>query len=271
MTELVRFATPDAFLERISEACLGREAELNLMLGVAAGAEQAFACTLDEGDAITAAALRTPPHGFVLASWATGAAAAIARALREAGHEPDAPSVIGTAKDAEAFARAWTPEPKLEMAQRIYAVREVVAMNMPPKGELRVATQADLDTIAPWYVELMDEAENVTIDLETARSLVKRRIAKGTLFVWDVGAPVSLVGLARETFTGIAVNSVFTPPKLRRNGYATAAVEAISRRAIEGGRAFCCLYTDATNPTSNVIYQRVGYRFVCESALWSLG
>ena len=33
-----------------------------------------------------------------------------------------------------------------------------------------------------------------------------------------------------------------------------------------GGRRFCFLYTDLANPTSNAIYERIGYRRVAESA-----
>ena len=33
-----------------------------------------------------------------------------------------------------------------------------------------------------------------------------------------------------------------------------------------GGRRFCFLYTDLANPTSNAIYERIGYRRVAEAA-----
>ena len=39
----------------------------------------------------------------------------------------------------------------------------------------------------------------------------------------------------------------------------------LSRRLLAGGRRFCFLYTDLANPTSNAIYERIGYRRVCES------
>lgn len=270
MSGLVHYSSPDEFLDRIAEACLGREAELGLLLGLAAAAERAFACTLEEGDAITAALLRTAPFGFVVAAWATGSAGALARAVKDAGLELDAPSVVGTAVDAEEFAREWREAPRLIMSQSIYEVREVIPMNLPPEGELRPARQGDLDRVVSWSVEFADEAEGRELDAGAARAIARRRIASGELFVWDTGTPVAMVGLTRETFTGIALNSVYTPPELRRNGYATAAVAAVSRRALASGRSFCCLYTDAANPTSNVIYQRVGYRFLCESAIYEL-
>ena len=41
----------------------------------------------------------------------------------------------------------------------------------------------------------------------------------------------------------------------------------VSREMLAHGRRFCFLYTDMANPTSNAIYQRIGYRLVCGSAM----
>jgi predicted GNAT family acetyltransferase len=60
------------------------------------------------------------------------------------------------------------------------------------------------------------------------------------------------------------INLVYTPPDLRRRGYATAAVSALTRRLLDSGRRYCCLYTDLANPTSNSVYRRIGYRPVCD-------
>ncbi len=64
---------------------------------------------------------------------------------------------------------------------------------------------------------------------------------------------------------------MYTPPELRGRGYATALTAELSQRLLdgrlfEGGRRFCFLYTDLANPTSNAIYERIGYRRVAESA-----
>ena len=39
------------------------------------------------------------------------------------------------------------------------------------------------------------------------------------------------------------------------------------RAALER-RRFCFLFTDLANPTSNSIYQRIGYRAVTDITLW---
>jgi predicted GNAT family acetyltransferase len=58
---------------------------------------------------------------------------------------------------------------------------------------------------------------------------------------------------------------VYTPPHLRKQGYATSCVAALTQRMLDSGKRFCCLYTDLTNPTSNAIYQKIGYQPVCDS------
>jgi hypothetical protein len=60
---------------------------------------------------------------------------------------------------------------------------------------------------------------------------------------------------------------VYTPPELRGRGYATALTAELSQRLLDQGRRFCFLFTDLTNPTSNAIYERIGYVRVAESAM----
>ena len=57
------------------------------------------------------------------------------------------------------------------------------------------------------------------------------------------------------------ISGVWTPPELRGRGYATAVVAARSTARQDAGEA-CMLFTDLANPTSNAIYQAIGYRRV---------
>ncbi len=75
---------------------------------------------------------------------------------------------------------------------------------------------------------------------------------------------------AGRTPNGLRINYVYTPPELRGRGYATACVAALSRALLEAGNRYCCLYTDLANPTSNAIYRRIGYRPVCDAAMYAL-
>jgi predicted GNAT family acetyltransferase len=56
------------------------------------------------------------------------------------------------------------------------------------------------------------------------------------------------------------IGYVYSPPEWRGRGYATACVARVSQRVLDSGLQFCFLYTDLSNPTSNSIYRRLGYR-----------
>jgi predicted GNAT family acetyltransferase len=56
------------------------------------------------------------------------------------------------------------------------------------------------------------------------------------------------------------VGPVYTPPACRGRGYASAAVASLSQRLLDDGASRCMLFTDLSNPTSNKIYDALGYR-----------
>ncbi len=64
----------------------------------------------------------------------------------------------------------------------------------------------------------------------------------------------------RRTTTGATISGVYTPPDRRGHGYASAVVAGVSQHLLDSGFAFCTLFTDLANPTSNHIYQALGYQ-----------
>lgn len=63
---------------------------------------------------------------------------------------------------------------------------------------------------------------------------------------------------------GMRIGAVYTPQDYRRNGYASACVAQLSHAILQMGKTFCFLFTDLANPTSNHIYQDIGYRPVAD-------
>ena len=83
--------------------------------------------------------------------------------------------------------------------------------------------------------------------------------------IWEVdNTPVSMAGYAGPTPNGIRIGAVYTPPELRNNGYASAVTAGLSQYLLDSGKDFCFLFTDLLNPTSNKIYQQIGYQPVCD-------
>ena len=142
-------------------------------------------------------------------------------------------------------------------------------------GSARVATADDLDLLLRWWIAFGDEVlhEGGPGRADAEKNVRHKLVSPtgGFLLCEDAGEVVSLAGWGGPTPNGIRVGPVYTPPELRGRGYATALTAELSRRLLdgllfEGGRRFCFLYTDLANPTSNAIYERIGYRRVAESA-----
>ena len=74
---------------------------------------------------------------------------------------------------------------------------------------------------------------------------------------------------ASAPFGGVVrVSGVYTPRSERGHGYASALVAALSQAILDSGLAFCTLNTDLLNPTSNKIYQKIGYYPVCDLTVY---
>lgn len=76
---------------------------------------------------------------------------------------------------------------------------------------------------------------------------------------------VHVTGVNPPSFGVARIGPVYTPAEHRGRGYASAAVAAVSRRLLADGSRVC-LFTDQANPTSNKIYQQLGFRPVVDMA-----
>lgn len=141
--------------------------------------------------------------------------------------------------------------------QRLYQLGELVTPDPWPAGAATVASSADRAVV----MSLHDGFAAETGQSGSAARLVDDRLGEGQLLLWEVaGRPAAMAGVT-AVLCGVArVGPVYTPPELRSRGYGAAVTAAITRLAIERGARSVVLFTDLANPTSNSIYQRLGYR-----------
>jgi predicted GNAT family acetyltransferase len=156
------------------------------------------------------------------------------------------------------------------MAQRAFMLTKV-RHPLYASGSLRVATESDIDLIARWLFDFDQEALGGGGDRAGAGEAASKRVQERSLYLWEDGQPTCLAGKARPTMNGITINAVYTPPELRGRGYATSCVAALSQLLLDSGRKFCTLFTDLANPTSNSIYQKIGYAPVGDYAVYLFG
>jgi predicted GNAT family acetyltransferase len=211
---------------------------------------------------VRGAALMTPPFPLVLAHADTDTVPDLAAALRV--RVPRLPGVSGPVRLVEAFLAAWGGDapPRTDVAMRLYVLDEVVAPPAPA-GSARAATAADTDEMVRWAYAFQRELGEAGPAVERG---VTAQIGERRLWLWTdpAGRPVASAGRG-PTVAGIArIGPVYTPPEHRRHGYAAAVTAACTADALRRGAARTVLFTDLANPTSNGIYQRIGYRPVSD-------
>ena len=252
------------FLEAAAPILLADEARHNLLLGVAGVARDDPARYADARFWIVdgAAAMRTPPMALILARPRDDEALdALVAAI-----DDELPGVVGALPEVHDFAARWGRPATPVLGQWIYELDRVVPPPAAP-GSYREAGEADVDLAFAWFEAFVAEALHGET-VERSHIVARLRSADGGIGLWeDGGRTVSLCGYGSPTPNGIRIGPVFTPPELRGHGYATSLSARVSQQCLDRGRRFCFLYTDASNPTSNAIYERIGYRKVCESAM----
>jgi len=153
------------------------------------------------------------------------------------------------------------------MRQGLYQLRQVRNRGSTP-GSLRPARPEELELLSEWAMGFNRDVWKkppAESDREDARRLMEGKLAKQDLYVWQLDSrPVSMAARSRPTRRSIAVNLVYTPPALRGRGYATSCVAALSQVLLDSGFERCTLFADLDNPTSNHIYQQIGYELLAE-------
>ncbi|HVF19596.1 MAG TPA: GNAT family N-acetyltransferase [Mycobacteriales bacterium] len=269
--ELRTFDHVDDFAARVLPRLEADEAQFNLALAVISSLQSGrivpdrapFLASIRDGEE-DIAVLHTPPHGLLLTGLPEGSAPAVVDAVLSGGYRP--PLVVGPPEAVEPVTAQWCARTGQVVggrrAQGIYAASRLVP---PPAvdGGVQVATAADGDTVFDWFCAFSDELGLLP---RTSRAVVDARVAAGDIALWCTeDGPVSMAGIGGRTTRGARIGPVYTPAAHRSHGYAAAVTAAQTQRCFDQGADRCFLYTDLANPTSNAIYQRLGYERVADS------
>ena len=214
------------------------------------------------GGATDGVLLQTPPYPMMFSRLPEGAVAA---ALDAVADRP-LPGVNMLAGDADEFVAGWRERTGADvrpgLRARLYRL-ETLIPPPPPGGAARVATADDRELLLRWYPAFHDELGDVH---ETNYAvLVDDRLSYGGITLWEVdGVPVSTASRSRPEASMVRILMVYTPPEFRGHGYAASVTATASRAAFDLGASDVVLFTDLDYPTSNGVYQRIGYRPVLD-------
>jgi predicted GNAT family acetyltransferase len=226
-----------------------------------------LAVAVDDGGTVTAAALRAAPWPMLCTAIEPDDAGPLLDLWLE--RDPELPGINALRDTARSIAAEWTGRTggsdRCRTAMAMHSLTTVVDPPRPGPGRLVNATETDRDLALEWWDAFVADSHVIDAGPEARTATVDFRIAEGHLFLWqDEGRPVSLVSSNPAVAGVIRIGPVYTPDEERRHGYASSAVAAISRHALDAGAHTCMLYTDLANPTSNKIYADVGYRRFAE-------
>jgi hypothetical protein len=219
-------------------------------------------------------AIMTPPHNITLYARDNNIDEATVACLISGISDVPVPGVMARRDMALYFAQAYCSSKgmsyEISMEQRIYELTEVNP-DIPHIGTMRLVEESDMHFLPYWLEAFYIASEG--FDKQTMRipqdaEFYLSRIAQKKIYVLEEqGKPVSIAGTTREIQTVCGVAHVYTPPYFRRKGYATSCVAKLSQMILDRGFTKCVLYTDLANPTSNSIYQKIGYRPICDSVM----
>ncbi|MEU9474495.1 GNAT family N-acetyltransferase [Streptomyces sp. NPDC048191] len=234
------------------------------------GAPATVAGRLERAGEVGATFYRLPSGGLGVTSLTPEQADSLAAHLVALGHPVR--SVSADQRSAAAFAEAWQRHtgatPKLRVRLHLYRLGVLTPPEPVPAGRGRPVGEPDHEHLMGWCREFAaDVGEVVSIDASTWAGT---RFAEKRYMYWETpdGTPVSMAGMNPLVGGQVRVDPVYTPARLRGRGYAGAVTVEASRAALAAGAEEVVLFTNAANPTSNALYQRVGYVRVTDWAAY---
>jgi len=216
----------------------------------------------DDG-VIVGAAMTTDGFPPYLLAMSDDAGVAVADAVAK--HADRVAGVNGEISAATAFAGAWSRRHRLayrtERRNRLFHLTDL-DMPVGVTGHLRAARPDDIDLIHGWTSDFHTEAAGD--ERVPARAASMAKIDHGLAWLWiddvrGIEQPVSYTGAAVPVRGIHRIGPVYTPPGFRGHGYASACVAQVSQLKRASGAIEICLFTDQANPTSNKIYQAIGF------------
>lgn len=267
---VIRFDDRDQCLRRVEPFLMAGEAENCFFLGFVPRPEIAtqmiYLAAEDARGEVVAVAFKSPGWHVMMTDAPPDAVDAVVdHLLATAAAVPGVQSRPDVARRfAERYVARTGATHRRRASMAVHKLTEVIPVT-GVAGVLRPARDADAALLAEWADAFCRDCGLTSHSPPDELTRARQRIERGESFFWDVqGTAVSTASVLGDTPNGIRVSLVYTPPPHRRRGYASAAVAALSQRMLDAGKKFCFLYTDLANPTSNKIYQAIGYQKVCE-------
>ena len=217
-------------------------------------------------------AIRTPPWNLLVGDLREAQCSGLIDSVLS--HDPQLPSVLAPSESALVFARAWAARTGATMTKkhsmRLLAASTVQCPKLHDSEAIIKAQPKHREQLIGW-LKLFNEATGMTSHGQDAETVDKHLENQHAYILEANGEPQGCAVISDASEHGAFVGFVFTPSDKRRQGVASRLVGGITKIKLRelnerGGRreGFVSLFTDANNPTSNRIYEALGYEHVCD-------
>lgn len=279
--EIYKVPDVNSFLAKIETMVTEHEAEFSLMLGLCERAKKSnlpidenhYFVVMIDGKVLGAAVLN--PRNLILTNLSESGIIELSNKIYEIGLKPT--GTVGPTQAVNLFSKIWADKvhckSTLAMRQKIYELTQVNVPDDTP-GNLLQATHLHIELVSQWISEFKQESLPFEPSIQSENvKIAEQKIALGDVFLWVLaeGKIVSMNFVSRPTRNGISIAGVYTPHPMRQQGYASSLVAHTAQKMLNDGKKFCVLYTDASNPTSNKIYQSIGFIQRAESEQYLFG
>ena len=215
-----------------------------------------------DDDEIVGIAMRTVPMPYALSPMPDAAVKALVDKIMIV--DPNIPGVGGHNSTVKMFCKYFDKHISHQERELLYRLDVLNPSIMP--GIVRKAEDNDFAIICQWLKAFLNE---VGVPNYNSDIMVRSAIEHGRYHILIVdGEPVAFGGHSGIVVVdGLKIDRIapiYTPAKHRRHGYASAITSHISKLILDAD-AIPTLCTQAENPTSNKIYQDIGYEFVDEN------
>ncbi|MGZ8765637.1 MAG: GNAT family N-acetyltransferase [Acidimicrobiia bacterium] len=263
MIEVRETGDPTEVLREAGAFLLSRPVEHNVILSILhmrlAHPEAGRYWWITDDGAVAGVGMQTP---MSFSATTTPMPPELVRAL-VAVTDPPLPGFIGEAATAAAYAGAWAQRHRVPVAptegERLFRLDGARWVGRA-SGSMRPAERGERALLIAWLDGFNADTGGAP---EPSGIVVDRYLHEHSAWLWVDDEPVAMARAAPVVGGVARIGPVYTPPERRGCGYATTCVESLSRR-IEESDHVAILYTRLTNPTSNAIYQRIGYEPVLE-------
>jgi RimJ/RimL family protein N-acetyltransferase len=276
--EVVRCTSPEEFLSETTHY-RGLDPIRTNVLGSVASSVASDARIYDaywwwlikDSDEVVGAAMRTAPFGLQIGPMSKEAVAKLAEAV--AVSDDEFPWLAGSEELVttflDSYEKSYSPGSSMTSNRgRMSFLYELQDLLVPEvEGSCRVATMDDFELVDQWSSDFHYFIEGVAREADARdQAALVARVEEGALFLWSVrGVVVAMAGRSAsvETPSGLVtrIGPVFAPAENRGRGYGSAITASVCESLLaQGSRVM--LYADADNPTSNAVYQGIGFEII---------